>query len=107
MKNVQYHTSYEDDMVLYSNQNYYRTVKIMIEFGTQKDMGSSHNSNNMEKTTLVAHGPNHEHLSRKQVRQLLNKLGDLTMNAEDMMKEYNSMEEQMEEDAAQQTIIKM
>jgi hypothetical protein len=53
-------------------------------------MGGSHNSNNMEKTTLVAHGPNHEHLSRKQERQSVNKVGDLTMNADDMMKEYNT-----------------
>jgi hypothetical protein len=69
-------------------------------------MGSNHNSNNMEKTKPLAHGPNHEHLSRKQKRQLLNKVGDLTMNADDMMKEYNTMEE-TEEDAAQQTTIKM
>ena len=56
----------------------------------------------MEKSTptqqTVAHGPNHEHLSRKQKRHLLNKVGDLTMNADDMMKEYDAVEEE-EEDA--------
>jgi hypothetical protein len=56
----------------------------------------------MEKTTPVACCPNHEHLSRKQKGQLLNKEGDLTMNADDMMKEYNTVEE-MEEDAATDT----
>jgi hypothetical protein len=50
----------------------------------------------MEKSTptqqTVAHGPNHEHLSRKQERQLLNKVGDLTTNADDVMKEYDVVE---------------
>ena len=56
----------------------------------------------MEKSTpihqTVAHGPHHEHLHRKQKRQLLNKVGDLTMNADAMMKEYDAVEEE-EEDA--------
>lgn len=63
----------------------------------------------MEKSTptqqTVAHGPDHEHLSRKQKRQLLNKVGDLTMNADDMMKEYDAVEEQEED--AQWTTIKL
>jgi hypothetical protein len=63
----------------------------------------------MEKSTpthqTVAHGPNHEHLGRKQKRQLLNKVRDLTMNADDMMKEYNAVEE--EEDGAQWPTIKV
>jgi hypothetical protein len=50
----------------------------------------------MEKSTLtqqtVTHGPNHEHLSRKQERQLLNKVGDLTTNADDVMNEYDEVE---------------
>ena len=60
----------------------------------------------MEKSTptqqTVAHGPDHEHLSRKQKRQLSNKVGDLTMNADDMMKEYDAVEED-----TQWTTIKM
>ena len=64
----------------------------------------------MEKSTptqqAVAHGPDHEHLSRKQKRQLLNKVGDLTMNADDMMKEYDAVEEE-EEDAQWTTRIKI
>jgi hypothetical protein len=63
----------------------------------------------MEKSTpthqTVAHGPNHEHQSRKQKRQLFNKVGDLTMNAYVMMKEYHAVEE--EEEDAQWTTIKM
>ena len=63
----------------------------------------------MEKSTptqqTVAHGPDNEHLSRKQKRQLLNKVGDLTMNADDMMKEYDAVEEQEED--AQWTTIKL
>jgi hypothetical protein len=66
-------------------------VKIKVEFGTQNDMGSSQNSNQMEITTPFACGPNHEHLSRKQKRRLLNKVGDLTINADGMMKEYNTI----------------
>jgi hypothetical protein len=63
----------------------------------------------MEKSTptlqTVAHGPHHEHLSRKQRRQFLNLVGDLTMNADDMMKEYDAVEE--EEEDAKWTTIKM
>ena len=63
----------------------------------------------MEKSTptqqTVTHGPDHEHLSRKQKRQFLNKVGDLTMNADDMMKECDAVEEQEED--AQWTTIKM
>ena len=120
LNNVQRPRSNKGDMVLFSNQNHYRRdwTEMTPNLAHLWNQGwiwqanstqSSHNSNNMEKSTLthqtVAHALHHEHLSRKQKRQLFNKVGDLTINADYMMKEYDAVEE--EEEDAQCTMIKM